>query len=52
MCFFYIYNCNMKVERLGTDRARAFHSGQGDGNFINSTVGIPSVKKLTSRWKY
>ena len=34
MCFFYIYNCNMKVERLGTDRARAFHSGQGDGNFI------------------
>ena len=34
MCFFYIYNCNMKVERLGTDQARAFHSGQGDGNFI------------------
>ena len=48
----YLYECNMKVERLGTDRARAFHSGQGDGNFINSTVGIPSVKTLSSRWKY
>ena len=48
--FVYIYQ--YENERLGTDRARAFHSGYGDGNFINSTVGIPSVKKLSSRWKY
>ena len=42
----------MHYERLGTDRARAFHSRQGNGNVINSTVGILSVKKLSFRWKY
>ena len=39
-------------QSIETDAGKRFPRGQGDGNFINSTVGIPSSKKLSRRRKY